>query len=79
MSHACYCGGLYSPHELLPDVPLVPFLGLLVFSVFINDLCRVVRYSICFFFVDGTGMFNGIKFLRGSSLHQSDITCVGAF
>ena len=76
MFHACYCGGLSSPYELLPGMPQEAVLGPLLFRILINDLCGVVGYSDCLLFVDGIETFIGIKSHRGSSLHQPEITGV---
>ena len=74
MFHACYCGGLSSPYELLAGVPQEAFLGPLLFRILMNDLCNVVRYSDCLLFVDGIETFNGINSHQGSSLHQPVVT-----
>jgi hypothetical protein len=75
-SYVRYCGVLSLPHEVLSGVPQGSVLGPLLFNIFINKLCGVVKYSNCLLFADDIKIFREVKSPRDILLLQSDTNCV---
>jgi hypothetical protein len=72
-SYVRYCGAHSSSYEVLSGVPQGSVLGPLLFNIFINDLCGVVKYSNCLLFADEIKIFPEIKSPHDSFLLHSDI------
>jgi hypothetical protein len=75
-SYVRYCDMLSSSYKVLSGVPQGFILGPLLFNIFSNDLCGVVKYSNCLLFADDIKIFREIKSPHDSFLLQSDINCV---
>jgi hypothetical protein len=68
-----YSGALSQPFGLLSGVPQKSVLGPLIFNVFINDLCNVIKFSNYLLFADDIKICWAVKTPHGCSLLQMDI------
>jgi hypothetical protein len=60
-SRACYSGILSSPFVVQSGVPERSALQLLLFSIFINDLCDLINHSICLLLADNLVIYRAIS------------------
>jgi hypothetical protein len=76
LSHVCCYGTLSMLYEVLSRVPQGSVQVPLLFNVFINDLCSVVKYSNCLLFAYDVTLYQEIKSTYDSWLLQSEISNV---
>jgi hypothetical protein len=76
LSSVRYSGALPSPFEVLSGVAQGSMLGSLLFNVFINDLCIVIRFSNYLLFADDIKILRALKCPQHYSLLKMDIDSI---
>ena len=63
---------IWSPY-VLQSVPQRSLVGPLLVNIFLNDLCNIIKYSICLLFAVDTKIFRCVNSAEDCTLLQSDI------
>jgi hypothetical protein len=74
-SRVRYSGIRSTPFEMQSGVPQGSVSGLLLFNIFINDLCDVINHSKCLPFADDLKVYRAISSLGDCLLLQSYQSC----
>jgi hypothetical protein len=75
----CYCylfETISSLFEVLSDVPQGSVLGLLLFNVYINDLCDSIKHSRYLLFADDIKIYRVVSSPEDCNLLQSDVDSI---
>jgi sarcosine oxidase/L-pipecolate oxidase len=64
-------GAFSSPFAASSGFQQTSVLGSLLFNIFINDMCNVIRYSRCLLFADGINIFRAINSSDGCTILQA--------